>query len=425
MASINHKQEPSAKDLEIKGMLPVSNKPDIELLVDDQGSLQIKNLDNPIGLLEPEQILSENAEKFEAFDNPILGCKRFIRDRITLYRNRKETTRMYHVWPGKNVFFFGGRLVCGPDPRGFILTTISIVLSSWIFCIYIGYDLKKHSGLVVALAVALTIDVLVNLIMVSAIDPGIIPRNDKISVDGVGSSDGSDSKRVRVNGVEVKLKFCRICKIFRPPRSCHCAICDNCVEKFDHHCPWIGQCIGQRNYRFYLMFVLSALIFFIYIFSFSCRRTVQKMLETKTGLFKTLGNCPETLALASFSFVAMWFLGGLVSFHTYLIMQNQTAYENYRQYHIGSPNPYDKGILSNMKEVFFTRLPPSRVDFRAEMTPETCSEDAKLEHHRTILLNRVNAMKLVEGKHVNKETGDLALTDSDGEHLIEIKSENI
>lgn len=86
--------------------------------------------------------------------------------------------------------------------------------------------------------------VFINLILVSTTDPGIIPRNDQANIEDVGTSDGTRSKRVMINGVEMKLKYCRICKIFRPPRSCHCAVCDNCVEKFDHHCPWIGQCIA-------------------------------------------------------------------------------------------------------------------------------------------------------------------------------------
>ncbi|XWS23014.1 hypothetical protein CRYUN_Cryun29cG0084800 [Craigia yunnanensis] len=195
------------------------------------------------------------------------------------------------------------------------------------------------------------------------------------SVEDIGTSKGTRRKKVTVNGMRLKLKYCPICRIFRPPRSCHCTICDNCVEKFDHHCPWIGQCIALRNYRFYLTFFITALVFFIYTFAFSCWRIHQRMLESGNGLFGMLRKCPETLALTFFSFAAIWFLGGLAMFHSYLIAINQTAYENFRYRYKGSPNPYDKGIISNIKEVLFAPLPTPRVDFRAEVIPRWNMED--------------------------------------------------
>jgi hypothetical protein len=68
-------------------------------------------------------------------------------------------------------------------------------------------------------------------------------------------------------------QFCSSCIIRKPLRSKHCAECDRCVAKFDHHCPWVDNCIGQNNIKYFIGFLFwtpVCLIFYLHG-AFSCK----------------------------------------------------------------------------------------------------------------------------------------------------------
>ncbi|CAK62742.1 unnamed protein product (macronuclear) [Paramecium tetraurelia] len=55
---------------------------------------------------------------------------------------------------------------------------------------------------------------------------------------------------------------CQPCKLEKEYGTYHCYQCDICVKGYDHHCPWVGKCIGVGNIKEFQMFLMSLLFFF-------------------------------------------------------------------------------------------------------------------------------------------------------------------
>lgn len=290
--------------------------------------------------------------------------------------------RLYQVWKGSNRFFCGGRLVFGPDVASLFLSTLLIAGPAIAFCIKIYFKIKDedtknvHSWYpVLAIGSILAIMDLVFLFMTSGRDPGIVPRNLKppeadeafdVTTPSMEWVNGRTphlklprTKDVIVNGHSLKVKYCDTCLLYRPPRASHCSICNNCVQRFDHHCPWVGQCIGIRNYRYFFMFISTSTILCVYVFVFSLILLVEK-----GNLWKAMSKDILSDFLVVYCFIAVWFVGGLTVFHFYLICSNQTTYENFRYRYDKKENPYSKGMLRNLGEVFLTKVPRSLNNFR-------------------------------------------------------------
>ncbi|KAH6829727.1 DHHC-type zinc finger family protein [Perilla frutescens var. hirtella] len=293
-----------------------------------------------------------------------------------------ELVRKYQAWEGSNKFCLGGRFIFGPDVRSVFLTIFLIVAPAAVFCVFVARklmdDFSGDWGIsVMVVFVVATVYVLVLLLLTSGRDPGIVPRNaqppepeayDNSMELGSGQTPRLPrTKDVIINGATVKVKYCDTCMLYRPPRCSHCSICDNCVEHFDHHCPWVGQCIGLRNYRFFYMFVFSTTLLCLYVHAFCWVYIIKIMNSEKCSVWKAMVKTPASIVLVVYTFLALWFVGGLSIFHLYLISTNQTTYENFRYQYSRRANPYNKGIVRNFLEIFCSSIPKSKNDFREKV----------------------------------------------------------
>ncbi|XP_071326724.1 palmitoyltransferase ZDHHC18a isoform X2 [Trachinotus anak] len=302
-------------------------------------------------------------------------------------KKAQRPRRKWEVFPGKNRFFCDGRIMLARQSGVLPLTLGLIVVTCGLFFAFDCPFLVEHLTIFIpVIGGMLFVFVVISLLRTSFTDPGILPRatpDEAADIEKQIDTSGSSTyrppprtKEILINQQVVKLKYCFTCKMFRPPRTSHCSLCDNCVERFDHHCPWVGNCVGKRNYRFFYSFIIS--LSFLTSFIFGCVIThLTLRSQAGTSLVQAIQESPASVVELVICFFSIWSILGLSGFHTYLVASNLTTNEDIKGSWSSkrgaedSGNPYSyNSIITNCCVTLCGPVAPSLIDRRGFLPPD-------------------------------------------------------
>mmetsp|Transcript_11715 Transcript_11715/g.11350 ORF Transcript_11715/g.11350 Transcript_11715/m.11350 type:complete len:345 (+) Transcript_11715:449-1483(+) len=160
----------------------------------------------------------------------------------------------------------------------------------------------------------------------------------------------------------VSYRYCRECRAIKPPRAHHCSISGKCILHMDHYCPWMNNCIGYYNYRYFILFLIWLFLGAVYVISITYEPFFSIQLDQRTALSATNSRYDaEVFYVFILGISSSIAVGVLLVYHSYLCLTNQTTIECYLNVYeredakaIGMifKNPYDMGWRKNLRRVF-------------------------------------------------------------------------
>ncbi|CAK7225266.1 Eukaryotic peptide chain release factor GTP-binding subunit [Sporothrix curviconia] len=295
---------------------------------------------------------------------------------------RVTSGKNYEFFQGNTVFCLGGRFENTKSRPINIATGGLVIIPCILFFVFSAPWLWHNISPAIPITFAYTCYICVSSFFHASLsDPGILPRNlhvfpppdendDPLRL-GPPTTDWSLIKSCESStaAMEVPVKYCRTCNIWRPPRAHHCRMCDNCVETADHHCVWLNNCVGRRNYRYFFTFVSACTVLALYLLAASLAQVLVYRSREGISFGAAISHFRVPFSMVIYGVLACSYPVPLMGYHLFLMARGETTREflnshkfpkkdRYRAYTQGS-------MFLNWVAVLCRPRPPTYLRFKS------------------------------------------------------------
>ncbi|EXJ68414.1 uncharacterized protein A1O5_08206 [Cladophialophora psammophila CBS 110553] len=288
----------------------------------------------------------------------------------------------YEYFEGNTIFWLGGRIQNARDRPINIATGIFLVLPAVLFFFYSASWLWHHVSPAVPIIFAYLFFIcLSSFLHASLVDPGVFPRNihpfppednrDPLTL-GPPTNDWVMVRLAtsQTAAMDVPVKYCKTCNIWRPPRCYHCRVCDNCVETLDHHCVWLNNCVGRRNYRYFFTFVSTATFLGLYLAFASLGHVIAYRDQRHVSFGAAIDHNRVPFAMFIYGLLGFAYPFALWMYHLLLVGKGETTREYLASRRFPKAErhrPFTQGnLIKNWISVLARPKPPTYLHFKKQ-----------------------------------------------------------
>ncbi|KAL7569923.1 hypothetical protein ACA910_008584 [Epithemia clementina (nom. ined.)] len=224
------------------------NDKNIGVTVDINDDDELDDDDDMEGLLEQQKRPSKKKKRFER----AVPAAAAAASRCCASQRIGNTTVFWPYMYKKTGWGMMGPHFLGPP------CVVALLWSASLY--FIRRAIHQVGWITATICILFTIQATYYLLDTAFRDPGIVVQTTSYYNN---SSNGTDNAE-RSPPPDRHHRWCDLCQAYQPPTGVHCPDCNVCVAGFDHHCAWMGCCIGQKNYKQFMRFNMTWLVYLLY-----------------------------------------------------------------------------------------------------------------------------------------------------------------